>query len=67
MAERLDREFDVLARPGLHCAPEVHRILGTEESGALRFSVGWCSTPADVERALTGVEALSARAAVRAS
>lgn len=67
LAERLDREFGVLARPGLHCAPEVHRFLGTDTTGALRFSVGWCSSEADVDRALEGVDALVARAAVRAS
>jgi cysteine desulfurase/selenocysteine lyase len=67
LAERLDREFGVLARPGLHCAPEAHRILGTEETGAIRFSVGWCTTAEDVDRALEGVASVSERAAVRAS
>ena len=67
LAERLDREFNVLARPGLHCAPEVHRMLGTEDTGALRFSLGWCSTPADVDQAVVGVEAITRRRAVRAS
>ncbi len=67
LAEKLDREFGVLARPGLHCAPEVHRMLGTEATGALRFSVGWCSTEEDVERALEGVEAITRQRAVRAS
>jgi cysteine desulfurase/selenocysteine lyase len=67
LAERLDREFGVLCRPGLHCAPEVHRFLGTDGTGALRFSVGWCSTEADVDRALEGVGAIVAPPAVRAS
>lgn len=57
LAERLDREFGVLARPGLHCAPEVHRMLGTEDQGALRFSLGWSSTEEDVDRAIAGVRA----------
>jgi cysteine desulfurase / selenocysteine lyase len=54
VAARLDREWSVCARPGLHCAPEVHRLLGTLESGALRFSLGWASTPEDVDRAIEG-------------
>lgn len=66
LAERLDREFGVQARPGLHCAPEVHRMLGTEATGALRFSVGWCSTEADVDAAIEAVSAIVAPA-VRAS
>jgi cysteine desulfurase family protein len=52
LAARLDREHGVLTRPGLHCAPEAHRLLGTEGTGALRFSLGWSSTERDVERAV---------------
>jgi len=54
VASRLDRDWGVCARPGLHCAPEVHRLLGTLESGALRFSLGWASTSEDVDRAIEG-------------
>jgi selenocysteine lyase/cysteine desulfurase len=59
LAERLDREWGVEVRAGLHCAPRVHRLLGTAETGAVRFSLGWASTDADVERALEGVEAMA--------
>jgi cysteine desulfurase family protein len=56
LAVRLDREHGVLARPGLHCAPEAHRILGTHETGALRFSLGAASTELDVDRAIAAVD-----------
>lgn len=55
LAGRLDREYGVLTRPGLHCAPEAHRVLGTEATGAVRFSLGWCSTEDDVDRAVNAV------------
>lgn len=55
LAARIDREFGILTRPGLHCAPEVHRILGTDQTGAVRFSLGWSSTSDDVDRALDAV------------
>jgi selenocysteine lyase/cysteine desulfurase len=58
LAHRLDAEWGVQGRAGLHCAPSAHRILGTLAQGALRLSVGWASTEADVERALEGVEAI---------
>ena len=58
LAARLDREHAVLTRPGLHCAPEVHRLLGTDAAGALRFSLGWSSTERDVERAVAAVGAI---------
>jgi cysteine desulfurase/selenocysteine lyase len=58
LAARLDREYGVLTRSGLHCAPEAHRFLGTDAAGALRFSLGWSSTERDVERALAAVQAV---------
>ena len=58
LAGRLDREHQVQTRAGLHCAPEVHRILGTIEEGAVRFSLGWASTKEDVHAAVAGVDAL---------
>jgi len=58
MALRLDREHGLLARAGLHCAPEVHRLLGTAATGALRFSLGMSNTEADVRHALHAVAAV---------
>jgi selenocysteine lyase/cysteine desulfurase len=58
LAARLDREHEVLVRPGLHCAPEAHLLIGTANTGAVRFSLGWCSERADVERALRGVHSI---------
>ncbi|HSJ08904.1 MAG TPA: aminotransferase class V-fold PLP-dependent enzyme, partial [Longimicrobiales bacterium] len=55
LALRLDREFGVLVRAGLHCAPEAHRLLGSEGTGAVRFSLGWSSTDEDVERAVAAM------------
>lgn len=60
LATRLDREFGVLTRAGLHCAPEAHRTMGTLDTGALRFSLGWSSTPEDVARAVHAVATIVA-------
>lgn len=59
MASRLDSEHGVLTRAGLHCAPEAHRILGTLETGAVRFSLGWATTGEDIQQAARAVAALS--------
>ena len=67
LVERLDREFGVFARSGLHCAPEAHRILGTDATGALRLSVGWCSTEEDVDQAIEGVQAVTRQVTVPVS
>jgi cysteine desulfurase/selenocysteine lyase len=58
LGARLDREFGVLVRAGLHCAPEAHRIMGTVDTGAVRFSLGWSSTAEDVERALEAMRTI---------
>ncbi|GMV04739.1 MAG: cysteine desulfurase [Gemmatimonadota bacterium] len=59
LAARLEREWGVLGRAGLHCAPGCHRLLDTLETGAVRLSVGWATRDDDVDRALEGVEALT--------
>lgn len=55
LAARIDREYGVLTRAGLHCAPEVHKLLGTENTGAVRFSLGWSTTAEQVDRAIEAV------------
>jgi len=59
LAHRLEKEWGVQGRAGLHCAPECHALIGSADTGALRFSVGWASTPEDVNRALEAVEAIA--------
>ena len=55
MAARLDR-LGVASRSGLHCAPGAHRVLGTLDRGAVRLSLGWNSSAADVAAARGAVE-----------
>jgi len=57
---RLDTEFDIGVRVGLHCAPEAHRTIGTFPDGTVRVSPGWFTTPADIDRFLTAVRTLAA-------
>lgn len=60
IAARLEEEFSILTRCGLHCAPSAHRTLGTFPRGTVRLSLGWFNTEADIDRALQAVKALSA-------
>lgn len=46
----LDQAFDIAVRPGLHCAPYVHRSLGTVPEGLLRVSVGPFNTTDDIDQ-----------------
>ncbi len=49
MGERLDKEFGIMVRTGLHCAPLAHKTLGTMETGTVRFSVGVFNTPEQID------------------
>jgi cysteine desulfurase / selenocysteine lyase len=52
LAAVLDKVFDVATRAGLHCAPQAHRVAGTWEWGALRFSPGFFTTRDEVDFAV---------------
>ena len=41
---------NIAVRAGLHCAPLMHRFLGTEETGAVRVGIGFCNTPYHIEK-----------------
>ncbi len=40
LGQRLDEEYGILCRVGLHCAPAAHRTLGTFPNGCARLSLG---------------------------
>ena len=45
----LDQAFEIAIRPGLHCAPYIHRAIGTFPDGAVRVSPGPFNTNEDVD------------------
>ena len=52
LAARLEADYGILTRPGLHCAPLIHRLLGTvEHGGTTRFSFGPFLTEHDINYA----------------
>ena len=54
----LDNAFEIAVRPGLHCAPYLHRELGTAPEGAVRISPGYFNTEEEIERCLSALEQL---------
>jgi cysteine desulfurase family protein len=46
----LDQAFEIAVRPGLHCAPYIHRALGTFPEGTVRVSPGPFNTADDIDR-----------------
>jgi cysteine desulfurase / selenocysteine lyase len=56
----LDTSFDIAVRPGLHCAPYIHRALGTFPDGTLRLSPGPFTTPEDISAFLSALSEITA-------
>ncbi len=52
LARRLDEDFGIETRSGLHCSPLAHRTGGTFPQGTLRFSFGIDTTVEEVDYAL---------------
>ena len=51
-AQELSDDYDIAVRGGLHCAPLMHRALGTAEGGLVRASLSEFNTPHEVEKFL---------------
>ena len=52
LAHKLNVEYGIATRVGLHCAPNAHKTLGTYPTGTLRFSMGWHNNEADIDAAI---------------
>ena len=55
ISDALMQGWGIATRPGAHCAPLMHRALGTERQGVVRFSFGYFNTDEEVD---TAIEAL---------
>ena len=58
-ADELAQAYDIAVRPGIHCAPRMHRALGTQDTGCLRFSFGWYTTEEDIDAALAALREMA--------
>ena len=55
----LDGDFNIAVRTGLHCAPLVHKKLGTGDHGAVRFSFGHFNTISDVDQTIEAMTSIA--------
>jgi cysteine desulfurase/selenocysteine lyase len=56
VAQRLNDEFDIAVRVGLHCAPMAHRTIGTFPAGTIRISPGMFTTQEDIAALAAALE-----------
>jgi len=52
---RLDEEYNIMSRVGLHCAPAAHKTIGTFPIGTIRFSMSWFNTFEEVDQTILAV------------
>ena len=52
ISDALMQGWGIATRPGAHCAPLMHRALGTELQGVVRFSFGYFNTTEEVDTAI---------------
>lgn len=66
VVDALDKEFNIAARGGLHCAAVAHETLGTTKEGLVRVSFGYFNTETQVNELARAVHEISQRAAATA-
>lgn len=59
ISDALMQGWGIATRPGAHCAPLMHRALGTERQGVVRFSFGYFNTDKEVDTAIDALHDLA--------
>lgn len=62
VSAELAERWEIATRPGAHCAPRLHRALGTADQGAVRFSWAYYSTEEETDLAAEAVKTLAEEA-----
>lgn len=56
----LDRDYEILSRAGLHCAPGAHQTIGTFPTGTVRFGFSYANTEDEVDDSLSALNEIAA-------
>nr|WP_315102249.1 aminotransferase class V-fold PLP-dependent enzyme [uncultured Catonella sp.] len=59
VSDELANRFEIATRAGGHCAPLMHKALGTVEQGAVRFSFSHFNTEDEIDAAINAVRTLA--------
>lgn len=59
VADALAQGWGIACRAGAHCAPLMHRTLGTERQGIVRLSTSWFTTEDEVDVAVAAVREIA--------
>ncbi|MEW6685923.1 MAG: aminotransferase class V-fold PLP-dependent enzyme [Candidatus Edwardsbacteria bacterium] len=61
VGNRLNIDYNICSRTGLHCAPLVHEQLGTFPTGTVRFGLGPFNTEEEILYAIKGIREIATR------
>jgi len=53
---KLDEEYNIMCRVGLHCSPAAHKTIGTFPVGTIRFSMSYFNTIEEVDKAIAAIK-----------
>ena len=59
VSDALSSEYGIATRPGAHCAPLMHKALGTVQQGAVRFSFSHYNTMEEIKIAVSALRELA--------
>ena len=59
VSDALSAQYGIATRPGAHCAPLMHKALGTAEQGAVRFSFSHYNTEEEINIAISALRELA--------
>ncbi|OGL40349.1 MAG: cysteine desulfurase [Candidatus Schekmanbacteria bacterium RIFCSPHIGHO2_02_FULL_38_11] len=57
--KRLDEDFYIISRAGLHCSPDSHKTAGTYPDGAIRISPGFFNTFEDIDLTIDAIRKIA--------
>lgn len=60
VSDALNYEYGICTRAGAHCAPLMHRALGTDRQGAVRFSFSHLNTEDEVDAGIRAIADIAA-------
>lgn len=55
----LDEKYNIYTRSGLHCAPRVHKYLGTNKTGLTRLSLSYYNTSRDITKVISAIKEIA--------
>lgn len=59
ISSKLDEEFNICTRSGLHCAPLVHKYFNTLKEGMTRISISYFNKMSDIKKLIIAIKKIA--------